>query len=175
MAARVLAIVAGLLLAEPTGAAADDVYQPPEEFLSEVFGGSPPAPETLWLTGELKSQAESIMGHGLGVLRIRYWGRDKRTAWILEEIGKERPITTGFVVANSRIEQVKVLIYRESRGYEVRYPVFTDQFRNAALTPDLGLTANVDGISGATLSVRALTRLARLALFLHSHTPYSRD
>lgn len=164
-----------LLLGGAAGARADDVYQEPEAFLSDVFGGNPPAPEALWITGELKPAIESIMGHGLGVLRVRYWGRDKRTAWILEEIGKERPITTGIVVESGRIEQIKVLIYRESRGYEVRYPVFTDQFRDARLAEGGGLTRNIDGISGATLSVRALTRLAQLALFLHSHTSYSGD
>ena len=64
---------------------------------------------------------------------------------------------------------VRVLIYRESRGWEVKYPAFTDQFRGARLTSDGKLDQSIDGISGATLSVHALTRLARLALLLDQH------
>ncbi len=107
------------------------------------------------------------------MLRLRYWGRDGRTAWILDEIGKEEPITTGIVVNGRAIEEVKVLIFRESRGWEVRHPFFTDQFKGARLGHDDQLDRHIDGISGATLSVRALKRLARVALFLHQHAEFA--
>lgn len=61
-----------------------------------------------------------------------------------------------------------MLIYRESGGWEVRYPVFTDQFRQASLTENGKLDVTIDGMFGATLSVNALTRLARVALYLDS-------
>lgn len=146
------------------------VYQEPADFIDQAFDGRPPEPEKLWLTGELKTAIRDIMGHDMGVLRLRYWKKDDRTAWILEEIGKERPITTGFVVEGESIKQVKVLIFRESRGWEVRYPFFTDQFKNARLDEDNDLDRSIDGISGATLSVDAITRLARVALLLHRET-----
>jgi hypothetical protein len=63
---------------------------------------------------------------------------------------------------------MQVLIYRESYGWEVRYPFFTDQFTGLQLDDDLHLTDSIDGISGATLSVNALTKLSRLALYLHN-------
>lgn len=97
---------------------------------------------------------------------MRYWRDLERTVWILEEIGKTQPITTGISVRSGEIERVQVLIYRESHGWEVRYPFFTDQFRGMSLEADQTLSEHVDGISGATLSVRALTTLARLALRL---------
>lgn len=142
------------------------VYQLPDEFINEVFDGNPPESEKLWIKKELKEKVRDIMGHDLGVLRLRYWQQDERTAWILEEIGKERPITTGIVVNAGRIERIKILIFRESRGWEVRYPFFTDQFKNAVLLQDSKLDKPIDGISGATLSVSAVTKLARLALVL---------
>ena len=77
-----------------------------------------------------------------------------------------KPITTGFVIDNGQIERVAILIYRESRGWEVRYPFFTDQFIGAVVDGDYRLDRSIDGISGATLSVVALTRLRRLALYL---------
>jgi hypothetical protein len=62
-----------------------------------------------------------------------------------------------------------VLIFRESRGWEVRHDFFTDQFKGVTLNDDRELDLPIDNISGATLSVRALTRLARLALYLHNN------
>jgi hypothetical protein len=85
--------------------------------------------------------------------------------WILEEVGKEEPITAGFVVADGRIDHVRVLVYRESRGGEVRYPAFLKQFKSSKLAQDNTLDGSIDGIAGATLSVGAMERMARLALF----------
>ncbi len=161
-----------LLLHAPV-ASAGEVYMSPERFLAQAFAGEAPRPSRLWIKGELKKDVRKILGHELGVLRLRYWGRDRRTAWILEEIGKERPITVGLVVDRGRLQQLRVLVFRESRGWEVRHPFFTDQFVGAGLRPDQALDRDIDGISGATLSVRALTRLARLALLLHRHSRFS--
>lgn len=159
--------IAALLLAlTVTAAAAADVYLEPEKFLSEAFDGNVPKPSVLWIAGDTRDAVEKILGHSAGALRVRYWARGKRSAWILEEIGKTEPITTGIVVDNGAIARVNVLVYRESRGWEVRYPFFTDQFKGATLTAMNELDNNINGISGATLSVRALTRLARIALLL---------
>ncbi|RME64612.1 MAG: FMN-binding protein, partial [Alphaproteobacteria bacterium] len=73
----------------------------------------------------------------------------------------------GFIVDDGRLESVEVLIYRESRGWEIRYPFFRDQFVGARLGADLALDQDIDGISGATLSVRAMQKMARLALYFH--------
>lgn len=150
-----------------------DTYQEPEEFIREVFADDPPKTSMLWVTKELKPGIQEILGHDLGVLRLRYWGVAGRTAWILEEIGKEKPITTGIVVNKGKVELVKVLIFRESRGWEVRYPFFTDQFKGVSLKLDDELDRTIDGISGATLSTRALTKLARLALYLHQQSEFA--
>jgi len=150
-----------------------EVYQEPEAFINEAFGGDPPESSTLWLTGDIKDQVRAIMDRDLGVLRMRYWGRNSRTVWILEEIGKEKPITTGFVVDGGKIERVQVLVFRESRGYEVRYPFFTDQFKDVEIDNNYELTDKIDSINGATLSVNALKKLARLALYLHSQTEFA--
>lgn len=150
-------------------------YQTADDFLTEVFAGSPPQPDVLWLRGDIKEQVTEILGHRFPALRIRYWGQGQRTAWILEEIGKEKPITVGLVVNAASLEVIRVLVFRESRGWEVRHPFFTDQFKGIGLTGKRELDGNVDGISGATLSVRALKKLARLALYLDSRVPHPDD
>jgi len=142
---------------------AKGVYQQPSAFLNEVFNYQPPKARMIWLTRARRLEISKILGHKLNRLRIRYWKRNQRTAWILEEIGKEKPITTGIVINKGRIELMKVLIFRESRGWEVRYPFFTNQFKGNSLNN----FSHIDGISGATLSVRALKKLAKLSLYLH--------
>jgi hypothetical protein len=175
---RLLAVL--LMLSPSAPLLAGDRYQSNEDFLAEVFDGTPPEPGVLWLREDIRTASTAIMGHPYPGLRIRYWAQAGRSAWILEEIGKEKPITVGLVVSDKGIERVRVLAFRESRGWEVRHPFFTDQFTGIGLTADQRLDRDIDGISGATLSVRALEKLARLALYLHDrihngHDPQSPD
>ncbi len=135
-------------------------------FVVRAFGGAAPEPSVLWLTPAIKARARRILGHDPGGLRLRYWRQGAKTAWILNEIGKEEPITAGFVIENGHLREALVLDYRESRGWEIRYPYFLDQFVNARLDDTLQLDRHIDGISGATLSVRAMQNMARLALLL---------
>jgi FMN-binding domain len=151
-----------------TLAADDQVYLAPEAFLSEAFGTAP-SPSMLWITAEIQPELEKILGHPPPRLRQRYWKDGAKTAWILEEIGKEEFITAGFVISNDRIEKARVLIYRESRGMEVRYPAFLKQFDGVQLQEKQRLSKRIDGIAGATLSVWAMERMARTALFYHRH------
>ena len=145
---------------------AKGVYQTQADFLREVFAGDVPKAQLIWLTGDLRKAATEILQHKPTRLRLRYWARGVRSAWVLEEIGKEKPITVGVVINNGKIESLRVLAFRESRGDEVRHDFFTRQFQQAGLNEDLQLSNSIDGISGATLSVRALKKLARLALYL---------
>ena len=165
---KFLSILALLSLSLLTSGAviAKGVYQNEEDFINEAFSDAPPEVSRLWLKQDERKTASNIMQRKIP-LRIKYWQKDGRTAWILEEIGKEKPITTGIIIQQGKIEKLKVLIFRESRGWEVRYPFFTDQFITTRLQPaNNKLNKAIDGITGATLSVRALNKLARLALFL---------
>lgn len=152
----------------PAVVGADEIYLTPERFVAEAFEGHAPAPQVLWLTNALRDDAQRILGHAPDALRVRYWRSGARSAWILDEIGKEQPITAGFVVEGGALRQLRVLVYRESRGWEVRHDFFTRQFDGARLTPQQNLDSRIDNISGATLSVNALQRMARLALRLHA-------
>jgi FMN-binding domain len=156
--------LAALILSLAATAARGEVYQEPAAFIAEVFGATP-APKVLWLTKDLQAQAAAILGHPPALLRQRYWSEGPKSAWILEETGKEEPITAGFVVVGGRIDHVRVLVYRESRGQEVRQSSFLKQFKDTALAGDNRLDRDIDGIVGATLSVGAMERMARLALF----------
>lgn len=144
------------------------IYQKPADFLSDTFQQNVPKPSVIWLRGEVRQAVSEILTHKPKALRVRYWLKDKTSAWILEEIGKTEPITVGIVIEENKIKQIRVLVFRESRGSEVRHTFFTRQFTNARLGQANKLNKQIDGITGATLSVRALTRLSRVALYLNT-------
>jgi hypothetical protein len=148
--------------------AAKGVYQTPADFISHSFINVTPESKVLWLSKADKSIVADILQHKFNRMRIRYWQANNQTVWILDEIGKEKPITIGVHIKNNQIDQLKVLTFRESRGDEVRHKFFSQQFINATLNNDIRLSKHIDGITGATLSVRATTKVARLALWLHT-------
>lgn len=162
-------------------------YETPEKFVARIFTATPPKQSALWLTSNLKAEIQRDFDYQIRGLRVKYWEKDSRTVWILDEIGKEQPITLGLVIENNAISSISVLIYRESRGGEIRYPFFTDQFKSVQLidiNADKNLATNkkenkkkkyklnkrIDGITGATLSVNATKKITKVALFLHELT-----
>lgn len=161
----VLAFLFGMLV--PVAVLARGTYLTVPEFVANAFAGrSPPPVKTLWLSGDVQQRLNKIFDRPYQSLRVRYWQQEAKTAWVLEEIGKELPITLGIVVNAGAIEQIRVLTYRETRGAEVRHPFFTEQFEGALLGTEDVLDRRIDGITGATLSVRAVTRVAEAALVL---------
>lgn len=110
-------------------------YQKPGAFIQETFSHTPEA-QIIWIKGPLREQIESILQHKYKAKRVRYWRENNKSAWVLEEIGKKKPITVGIIIENNKISRLKVLAFRESRGWEVRYPFFTKQFKQAFLTDD---------------------------------------
>ena len=168
-------IILLLLLATAGPGQARGVYLTPQAFLEDAFNGELPAAQRLWLSGELAYIYREVMQEPPQQLRIRYWQQSGRSAWILQAMGKEHPITAGFVVEDARLQYARVLEFRESRGWEIRYPFFTEQFRHTGLGPRQELDREIDGITGATLSVRAMTNMARLALILTKKVNHKHD
>jgi hypothetical protein len=166
-AALLRTIVAAILVMAAFVVSAEE-YLSRDAFLGLAFAEQQPEMKTLWITEETRVAAKAAVGWAPSALRLRYWQAGSRTAWILEDIGKHKPITLGVVVAGNQIGRVEVLAFRESRGWEIRYPFFTSQFSGLRLADDGYLDKPVDGITGATLSVQATERMARLALWLNT-------
>ncbi|MBT3342148.1 MAG: FMN-binding protein [Gemmatimonadetes bacterium] len=88
-------------------------------------------------------------------------------AAITEEVGKYRPIT--FMVGvkqNLSISDVAVLVYRESRGAQVRRQRFLRQYRGKSMDDPVRINRDIINITGATMSVRALNFGVRKTLAL---------
>lgn len=162
-----LALAGPWACAVVAAAAEAGVYIQPQDFIRAAFDGQPPEPAVLWPSPALQKRIVAVLGHPYKQLRIRYWRQQQRTAWVLDEVGKEEEITIGFVLAGEAIERTDVLAFRESRGWEIRFDAFTRQFAGTRLGAGDALDKRIDGITGATLSVGAYQRLARLALLLH--------
>jgi hypothetical protein len=146
-----------------------------DEFLVTAFDGTEPAPSRIVVDSDLRARMEKILDHRFAGIRIRYWHDGRTTAWVLEEIGKTEPITIGVAVQDATVKLVRVLEFRESRGWEIRYPFFTGQFEGMSMTDRLTLDRPVDGITGATLSVSAVDKVVRLALLLDRYVHADRE
>ena len=162
---RVLILIT-LVAASLSGMAATTVYQKPSDFIRSVCGGKIPTTRTLTLTASHQSKIRRLMGHEYRPSKVRYWMSGRRMVVILEEVGKTQPITTGFVVSGGKIELVKMLIYRETIGAEVRRTSFTNQFKGATIGSNGKLTRRINNIAGATLSTRAFMEMGRVAVYL---------
>ena len=91
-------------------------------------------------------------------------------AVISNEIGKYQPIT--FVVgvtADFHVQGAAILIYRESRGAEVRRARFLRQYRDKTSRDPIRINRDIVNITGATLSVRALNFGVRKLLAITEH------
>ena len=152
-------------------ASSEDVLLSKEEFLNTAFSEEIPRRKGLRFKGEVKEIAQEIMGSNFKKIRMKYWRQDDKTAWILERIGKVKLITAGFIVENCRISSIHVLVYRETHGWEVKYPSFRDQFVGINMLAGFKLDKRIDGIAGATLSVNSMEKMARLALAMNSLVP----
>ncbi|MFN8006701.1 MAG: FMN-binding protein [Terriglobia bacterium] len=123
-------------------------------------------------TPQLRKEALKLIGRNPSVWEPFYFvyiakrGTERLGyAIVCEEIGRDRPIT--FITAvnpDGTVKDMAVMMYRETRGGEVHYPVFTDQFKGKSLqNPILG-QGDIRNITGATLSVRAMATGVRKAL-----------
>jgi Na+-translocating ferredoxin:NAD+ oxidoreductase RnfG subunit len=79
--------------------------------------------------------------------------------------GKDQPIT--FLVAidtTDRLRDIDILVYREPYGGEVAYEAWRRQFRGKSSADRLEVGRDIRTISGATISVNAVTAGVRRAL-----------
>jgi hypothetical protein len=162
-----LAAVGGLIL--PRYATAEDLwttYQTPAAFLAEAFG-TPPAPGVLALDAALQGQISGCFGRPYPQSQLRYWKAGGRSAWILDDIGKKgyQITTSGFVVKDRSIDFARVLIYRESRGEQIAEASWLKKLAGRKLA-GTALDTEIDNVSGATLSVKMMQRMAATALML---------
>jgi FMN-binding domain len=88
-------------------------------------------------------------------------------ALVQNTIGKHKPMTYMVGVDNrGYISNIELLIFRESRGSEVRQKRFNSQYEGKTVLDPVRLNKDIINISGATMSVRSMTAGIKRVLVL---------
>ncbi len=133
-------------------------------------------PETHIIPGQVKVDLEKQLGRSFAEdslqVSLAYDEADNLAGYavVSNEIGKYQPITFMVgVTADFRIQGAAILIYRESRGGEVRRARFLRQYRDKTSRDPIRINQDIVNITGATLSVRALNFGVRKLLAITQH------
>ncbi len=132
-----------------------------------MMQGAPPAKVTASIRRIFGPGAEAsvLTVDADTVLRVARGDSLLGFASVRNAIGKDQPIT--FLVAvdpTDRLKDVDVLIYREPYGGEVAYEAWRRQFRGKSAADSLRVGREIRAISGATISVHAVTEGVKRAL-----------
>jgi len=157
-----LVIAASLLIAGPVHA--DRVYLTVDQALANAFPGDVAVErKVVWITEAQAAQVEQRAGSPLPRRVVKaYLGRrgDKVVgyAFVDDVIGKTEPITYMVTITpDATVGRLDLLIFRETHGYEIERASWRDRFRGLRLGPGLRVGREIDKITGATLSCRAIT------------------
>ena len=157
--------------AEPEWNARHEVYLTLEEALAQAFPQADEIKtETVTLSPASLERVARAVGHPLiEDSFLVYQGIQKGElggyAMVGEEVGKFRPITSLVVIdPRGKVKDVMVLIYRESRGSDVKRKRFLQQFFGKGPGDPIQINQDILSISGATVSVNSMNAQVRKVL-----------
>jgi len=149
----------------------EEVYLTLEQALKIVFPHSWEVTlEQITLTPEQRRRIETESGRPVSEPTVTVYigqtqGRTDGYAVVTKEIGMYKPITSIVgITPEGRIGEVAVMVYRESRGGDVRRKRFLSQYRGKRLTDPIRINKDIINVTGATLSVRSMNAQVRKAL-----------
>jgi len=124
----------------------------------------------VWLTDTQSAAIQKILGDQIEYNERRathYFGLNDAgqpvgAMVIGNEIGRSYPITFMVVInTDGTVKDVEVMVYREPHGWEVRFESFMSQFFGRGASDPFD---NINNITGATLSVRSMTKGVKKAV-----------
>jgi len=128
--------------------------------------------ETLTLAAEQKAFVEQRIGWKFPETSFTvYIGKTKNQidgyAIVQNTIGKHRPITYMVGVdEEGEVTNFEVLVYRETRGNEIRTKRFNYQYQGKDVRDPIRINRDIINISGATMSVRSASAGVKRVLVL---------
>jgi hypothetical protein len=111
------------------------------------------------------ARVDTIRVDSAEVFRVSRGGALLGFAEVRNVKGKDQPIT--YLVATDSadaLRDIDILVYREPHGGEVAYDAWRKQFRGKTSAAPLQVGKDIRNVSGATISVNAVTRSVRAAL-----------
>jgi len=143
---------------------ADRVYLTVDQALVNAFPGDVTVErKVVWITEAQAAQVERRSGSPLPRRVVKaYLGRRGGEvvgyAFVDDVIGKTEPITYMVTITpDATVERLDLLVFRETHGYEIERASWRDRFRGLRLGDGLRVGREIDKITGATLSCRAVT------------------
>ena len=150
-----------------------DVYLTEEEALKILFPKAQKIQaEELRLTPDQKLRIQDRIGwkfpeESFRAFKAETDGTVDGYAVIQETIGKHRPIT--YIVGitpQGKVFDVEIMVYRESKGSEVRRKRFNAQYEGKTAQDPISINKDIISITGATMSVRSVSAGVKRALVL---------
>ena len=126
-------------------------------------------PAAMKLTPEQRKAVEQQSGVRQRGDEVKAW-RVAGGGWFIvdEVIGKHEFITYAVGIdSGGAVRGIEIMEYRETYGGEVRNPKWRAQFTGKTRTAPLKLDADIQNISGATLSSRHIAEGVRRVLAIH--------
>jgi hypothetical protein len=146
------------------------VYLSIEQAQTLMFPGATFASDFRRLTDAQASAIEADSGVNVRNRELRAW-RSSTGGWFIadEVVGKHDFIAFALALdPDGAVRSVEILEYRESYGDQVRDPGWRAQFSGRRHGAKLKLTADIQNISGATLSCRHVTDGVKRLLATHA-------
>lgn len=150
-----------------------EVFLTEEEALKLMFPKSNKIrTEFIRLTAEKKNQIEERIGwkfpeEGFEVYIGETGTQVDGYALVQNTIGKHKPMTYMVGVDNKgQVSNVELLVFRESRGSEIRQKRFNSQYEGKTVLDPVRINKDVINISGATMSVRSMSAGIKRVLVL---------
>jgi hypothetical protein len=151
----------------------EDVYLTPDEAAKLMFPDSDHIRrEVVTLSPDQKQLIEERIGWHFPESTFDGFigetkGKTDGWAFIQHTIGKHKPMTYMVGVdPQGEVLNVEVLVYRESRGSEVRKKRFNYQYQGKTPYHPIRINRDIINISGATMSVRSMSAGVKRVLVL---------
>jgi hypothetical protein len=128
--------------------------------------------DVIKLSPEKKSQIEERIGWKFPEEEFEVYIGETGTrvdgyALVQNTIGKHKPMTymVGVDVQGS-VSDIELLVFRESRGSEIRQKRFNSQYEGKTVLDPVRINKDIINISGATMSVRSMSAGIKRVLVL---------
>lgn len=131
--------------------------------MAPAFGGL----ETLYLTDTEKSRVEEALGAKLRSAVVRRRSEGESLVYLDRHKVRTLPETLGIHVGvDGKVSKIEILAFAEPKVYKPR-PKWLTQFHGRDAEDLPKYRSDIDGISGATLSGRAVTDAVRRVVLIH--------